>query len=198
MRNNDNYNGPKGILKFIATAISWSVLVCLIIVASFLAYYLISTKIYEQKGERFEPFIALYNVLTISMLPNIEPQDVVVTLKVKEPDDIKVGDIITFYSTASISRGMIITHRVVDIVETEEGIGYKTKGDNNTAPDTAPAEFDNVIGKVIIKIPNLGYIQNILASKAGWLIIIVIPALFIIISDIVKLFHLNDIKRKQK
>ena len=196
MKTKENYAGIKGTFRFVSKIISWTLLTFLMIIALFLAYYLISTKLSAMKGERFEPVIALYNVLTESMEPNINPQDVVVTIKEKDPLKIRVGDVITFYSTSSISRGMIITHRVVEVVTTDQGIAYKTKGDNNSNPDTAPAEFHNVIGKVVVKIPNLGYVQRILASKAGWLIIIVIPALFIIISDIVKLFHLNDIKKK--
>ncbi len=196
MKSKQSYSGIKGKAKFVTTAVSWSLLIILILVASFLAYYLISTKIYSQKGERYEPYVALYNVITQSMVPNINPQDVVVTLKVKKPEDIKIGDVITFYSTSSISMGKIITHRVVELVTTENGVAYKTKGDYNTAPDTAPAEFHNVIGKVVLRIPQLGRVQGLLASKGGWLILIVIPALAIIISDILKLFHLTDIKKK--
>lgn len=196
MRTKENYSGIKGKFKFITTVISWLLLIILIIVASFLLYYLISNKVAKAKGENYEPKIALYNVLTQSMEPNIKPQDVVLTVKVNSPDEIKIGDIITFYSTSSLTKGMTITHRVIEVVTTEKGVGYRTKGDNNTAPDTAPAEFDNVIGKVVIKIPQLGRIQSLLASRGGWLLIIVIPALIIIISDILKLFHLTDIKKK--
>lgn len=196
MRTKENYDGIKGKLKFIKTVISWTLLIFLVIIALFLAYYLISSKVAKSKGENYAPTVALYNVLTQSMEPNIKPQDVVLTVKVKNPEDIKIGDIITFYSTSALTKGMTITHRVIEVVTTEQGIGYKTKGDNNTAPDSAPAEFDNVIGKVIIKIPQLGRIQSLLASRGGWLLIIVFPALFIIISDIFKLFHLTDIKKK--
>ncbi len=196
MKPKQNYSGIKGKAKFITTAISWSLLIILILVASFLAYYLISTRIYAQKGEKYEPYVALYNVITQSMVPNINPQDVVLTVKVKNPDDIKIGDVITFYSTSSISMGKIITHRVVELVTTDNGVAYRTKGDFNTAPDTSPAEFHNVIGKVVLRIPQLGRVQSLLASKGGWLILIVIPALAVIISDILKLFHLTDIKKK--
>ena len=64
------------------------------------------------------------------------------------------------------------------------------------SPDTAPAEFDNVIGKVILRIPKLGKVQEFLSKKGGWLIAIIIPALFIIISDILKIFKLVGVKNK--
>lgn len=130
------------------------------------------------------------------MEPNINIYDVVISKKVKKPQDIKVGDVITFISTSSISKGMTITHRVVGIVESENGIGFTTKGDNNLSADTAPAEFNNVIGKVVLRVPQLGRVQQFIGTQGGWLIVIVIPALIIIISDILKIFKLAGVKNK--
>lgn len=196
MKSKENYSGIKGVFKFIANVISWTSLVILILLALFLAYYTISTKLYAAKGEKFEPFISLYTIVSGSMEPNINIYDVVVSKKVNSPDEIKVGDVITFVSTSSISKGMTVTHRVVEIVKTENGVAYKTKGDNNLSPDSAPAEYNNLIGKVIIHIPQLGRAQEFLAKKGGWLIVIVIPALFIIISDILKIFKLAGVKKE--
>lgn len=197
MKSNDNYNGFKGIFKFISTVISWTALVILIIVALFLVYYTITTKLYERTGdEKYEPIVSLYTIISPSMTPNINVYDVVVTKKVSKPTDIKVEDVITFTSTSSISRGMIITHRVVEVGQTDLGPAYKTKGDNNLSPDSSPAEFENVIGKVIFRIPALGRVQFFLSQQGGWIIAIVIPALFIIISDILKIFKLTGVKNK--
>lgn len=196
MKSKENYSGIKGVFKFIANVISWTSLVILILLALFLAYYTISTKLYAAKGEKFEPFISLYTIVSGSMEPNINIYDVVVSKKVNSPDEIKVGDVITFVSTSSISKGMTVTHRVVEIVKTENGVAYKTKGDNNLSPDSAPAEYNNLIGKVIIHIPQLGRAQEFLAKKGGWLIVILIPALFIIISDILKIFKLAGVKKE--
>ena len=122
--------------------------------------------------------------------------DVILDTKVKKPEDIKVGDIITFVSTSSISKGLTITHRVVAIVETENGLEYKTQGDNNLTPDSTTVQFKNVLGKVAFRIPQLGRVQSFLSSSYGWLIVVVIPALLIIISDIIKIFRLNGAKKK--
>lgn len=196
MKPKENYSGFKGILKFITSVVSWTALVILILLALFLAYYTISTKIYSNKGEKYEPFISLYTIVSGSMEPNINVYDVVVSKKVSSPSDIKVNDVITFISTSSISKGMTITHRVIEIVETENGVAYRTKGDNNLSPDTAPAEYNNVIGKVVLRIPQLGRVQSFLGTQSGWLIVIVIPALIIIISDILKIFKLTGVKNK--
>ena len=70
---------------------------------------------YANKGESFKPAVSLYTIVTQSMEPNINPYDVIIDATVKNPENIKIGDVITFISTASISRGMTITHRVYDI-----------------------------------------------------------------------------------
>ena len=196
MKSKDNYNGFKGIAKFIANVVSWTALVVLVLLAIFLAYYTINTRLYESKGEKFEPFVSLYTIVSGSMEPNIKIGDVVVSKKVKSPSEIKVGDVITFTSTSSISRGMIVTHRVIEVLKTDKGYAYKTKGDYNLSPDTAPAEFNNIIGKVILKIPQLGQVQRFLGTQGGWLLVIVVPALFIIVSDILKIFKLTGVKNK--
>lgn len=130
------------------------------------------------------------------MTPNLNVYDVILDTKVKKPEDIKVGDIITFISTSTMSKGLTITHRVVAIVETENGIEYKTQGDNNLTPDATTVQFKNVLGKVLFRIPQLGRLQYFLSSSYGWLIIVVIPALIIIISDIVKIIRLSGAKKK--
>ncbi len=183
-------------LKFVTGILSWVVLVLLVIVAGFLLYYFVSVKIYAQKGEKFRPTFSLYTILTESMVPNIVPKDVIVDILVKNPKDIKVGDIITFESTATISKGMIITHRVVDIKEENGNYFFYTQGDANLSPDPVPAPFENVQGKVLFKIPQLGLLQGFLATRGGWLIIVVIPALFVIISDILKIFRLQSAKKE--
>lgn len=196
MKAKENYSGFKGVFKYILNLLSWTALIILILLALFLAYYTINNKLYESKGEKFEPFVSLYTIVSGSMEPNINIYDVVVSKKVKSPSEIKVGDVITFVSTSSISKGFTVTHRVIEIVNTDEGIGYRTQGDNNLSPDTAPALYENVIGKVILRIPQLGRVQEFLSTKGGWLIVIVIPALFIIISDILKIFKLTGVKKK--
>ena len=56
--------------------------------------------------------------------------------------------------------------------------------------------FHNVIGKVIVRVPQLGRVQSFIGTHSGWLIVIVIPALIIIISDILKIFKLAGVKNQ--
>lgn len=199
------FNSFSQILKFIMGVISWTIFVILILIAIFLLYYFISTKLYAEKGEKFKPQIGLYTILTGSMEPNINPYDVIVDWAILKPTDIKIGDVITFVSTSSLTKGMTITHRVINIKEDQNGYSYQTKGDANLSPDTAYVPFANIKGKVLFRIPQLGRLQSFLATKGGWLIIVVIPALIVIITDMLKVFRLvsskgkvDDLKRKEE
>lgn len=191
-----NYGSFSHAFKFIIGVLSWTIFVILILIAAFLLYYFVSTKIYAEKGEEYRPVIGLYTILTGSMEPNINRYDVIVDQTVKNPEDIKIGDVITFVSTSSLTKGMVITHRVVNIKNDANGYSYQTKGDANLSPDTAYVPFSNVQGKVLFRIPQLGRLQSFLATKGGWLIVVVIPALIIIISDVLKLFRLVGAKNQ--
>ena len=78
------------------------------------------------------------------------------------------------------------------------GTCYVTRGDNNTTEDPSCATYSNVIGKVSAVVPGLGKIQFFLASKFGWLLIIVVPALYIIVKDLLKLFKMSRNKEKDE
>ena len=125
------------------------------------------------------------------MEPNIKVDDVIVNIRVKSPESIKVGDVITFNSTSSISKGLTVTHRVINIIKNDDGTyEYVTKGDFNPSADSATAKYDDIIGKVAIKLPGVGKIQGFIATKMGWFIVVLLPALGVIIYDVMKIIKL--------
>ena len=73
---------------------------------------------------------------------------------------------------------------------------YRVKGDANEVADDEKVYPNNVIGKVMFKIPQLGRLQYFLASRTGWLVAILIPALVIIGYDVYKLIRLIKLKNK--
>ena len=184
----------KSIFNYIGKLISSAILVVLLIIGAFLVYYLISAKIVS-KNPGYESKINLYTIVSGSMEPNIKVYDVVVAYKVSSSDDIKKGDVITFKSTSSISKDLIVTHRVIDIKMVNGKVEYVTKGDFNASADSDTAKFENVIGKVVIRFPQLGRIQFFLATRMGWFIVVLLPAACVIIYDIIKLFRLLLVKK---
>lgn len=181
--------------KFILGVISYAIFIWLLLIGITLLVYVLDIKIRAAKGDYSSPKFNAYVVLTGSMLPDIQVYDVVVTKKV-EAESLKEGDIITFASADSRFLGTIITHRIIKKnydAETKT-YNFQTQGDNNNVADSALVPQNNIYGKVILKVPKLGYLQEFLASDGGWIIVILIPCLTVISYDIVKL--IKGLKRK--
>lgn len=177
--------------------LSYAIIVVLIFLGLFFAYYFVSLKMYEKNPTVNIPKFGLYTIISPSMEPNVKVYDVVVDLNVFNQNDIKKGDIITFVSNSNVSKGLTVTHRVVDIISNEDGTkSYITKGDNNLKADQATVNINDVLGKVLFKIPQLGRVQFLIADKFGWLLLILIPSLGVIIYDFIKLFRLLAFNNK--
>lgn len=184
-------------LKFITSVISYALFIWLLLIGLTLLIYIADIKIREAKGDTSPSAYNAYVVLTGSMEPEIMTKDVVITKK-RDPKELEVGDIITFLSSDTRLSNIIVTHRIVNKYydSITDKYSFETKGDANNTKDFALAEDYNVIGEVIFKIPKLGYVQELLASRGGLIIIILIPCLAVLSYDIVKLA--KDIKKKVK
>lgn len=182
-------------LRFISSVISYALFIWLLLIGLTLLAYVADIKIRAAKGDNSPPAYNAYVVLTGSMVPEIMPNDVVITKK-REAKDLEENDIITFLSSDPRLSNIIVTHRIkAKYFDSTTGkYTFQTKGDANNTADFTLAEDTNVIGEVIFKIPKLGYIQSILATKGGLIIIVLIPCLAIISYDIVKLFR--NVKKK--
>ena len=122
------------------------------------------------------------------MVPNINVLDVIITTRVSDPSKIKVGDVITFNSTDYRSSGVTVTHRVKKVEKTSDGkYLFTTKGDANNTEDATRQPFSSIYGKVLLRLPKLGYIQYILSTVLGWLLLIIVPTVLIIGADIIKI-----------
>ena len=206
--NNNNYFGVRHYkvhvvkqrmkpLKMISSIISYAIFIWLLLIGALLLVYIADIKIRAAKGDNTPPTYNAYVVLTGSMVPEIMPNDVVITKK-RDAKELQVGDIITFVSSDPRLSNIIVTHRIKQVF-TNSNTGkreFQTKGDNNNVEDFVLAQEQNVIGEVIYKIPKLGYVQALLASKGGLIIIVLIPCLAILSYDIMKM--LKKIGQKSK
>lgn len=180
----------KKIFRFCLSLFFYVIVFILIIILIMFLSYFVDKQIGLRKGENRSPLFGAYVIISESMIPSINVYDAVVTIRVSE-DKIKIDDIITFISKEIETAGTPITHRVIGIVDTESGIKYRTKGDHNNTPDFALISPNEVIGKVYLRIPRLGYLQTFMTKPLGWITIIVIPCLLMIGNDIFKLLRVN-------
>jgi signal peptidase len=112
-------------------------------------------------------------VMTDSMEEAIPEQSYIRIRKV-DPSEIKVGDVITFYSDDPALKGNLNTHRVVELAE--DGRSFVTKGDHNVAVDKYPAKADAVVGVYEKNLSVMTVIGRFLQSKIALLCILVLLA----------------------
>ena len=187
----------KKVFNRISKIISSALFVILMLIIALIIIYIVRIKVLAGSGRLGEVRTNFYTILTQSMYPKIEAGDIIITYK-NDDNVYNVGDIITFVSSSSASNGITITHRVIEVSTLNGEYYYRTKGDNNNTADSTPVKANNVIGRVVFRIPKAGYIQQFLVSRTGWIVAIVLPCVGIVIYDILKIFRLAGKKKKIK
>ena len=91
-------------------------------------------------------FVSELDVLTDSMEPEFSKGDKIKIYQVK-PEDIKVGDVISFHYKLDGENTVIITHRVTEIITQNNELAFRTKGDHNIAPDDRLVYPNDIIGR---------------------------------------------------
>ena len=185
----------KWLVNYMISIVMYAIIVILILIGIILLAYFIDFKIRDSRIEA--PLYSAYVIVSGSMEPIIKVRDAVVVRRC-EIDDIKIGDVVTYRSLDESFYGILITHRVVNIEENNGEKIFITKGDNNETIDRSPVSFNQIQGKVAMRIPKIGYLKTFLTSHEGWIIAILLPSIGIISYDILKLFKVGNKKNKVK
>ena len=123
-------------------------------------------------------------VLTDSMYPEIESGDLIIC-HTAEAKDIKVNDIISFFDPAGNGTS-IVTHRVIEIVEENGEIFFRTRGDYNNTEDKELVPAENLVGVYKTRIAGAGHIAMFMQSTAGLIICVVLPIILLVGYDIIR------------
>ena len=108
-----------------------------------------------------------YTVVSGSMEPAIATGSLVYVRDV-EPEAVVAKDVIAYYGGRD--RDSVITHRVVENNVSDRE--FITKGDANSANDVTPVPYHNLLGRVEVTIPSLGYVAQLLTIREGKLTMI--------------------------
>lgn len=87
-----------------------------------------------------------------SMQPELKTGDMVLVVRA-DLDELQAGDIIQFQS-----GGGTVIHRINEVVEQDGGKVFVTKGDSNRDADPGVVQESQVMGKVVMDIPFLGWL----------------------------------------
>jgi len=117
-----------------------------------------------------------FSILTGSM-QDVYPVGTAVYVKETAPEEIGIGDVITF--TMGSGSDLVTTHRVVSVDLTNRQ--FITKGDSNESEDSYPVSFDRLVGRVAFSIPALGAVSGYLHSVGGMMSCAAVFALAVVL-----------------
>jgi signal peptidase len=119
-------------------------------------------------------------VQTGSMEP-IYPVDSLVVVRPINPSDIRVGTPIAFDPEDGRE---LVTHRVVQVLESSSGLAFRTQGDANANPDPQPVPARQVRGRATWAVPQLGRLVQWLEWPRGFVLLVVLPATALVVTEL--------------
>jgi signal peptidase len=107
-------------------------------------------------------------ILTSSMEPGLPPGTLIIVQPV-EPDDVRVGDVITYQIRSGDPA--VITHRVIAIDSDSSGaLTFTLLGDNNGEPDD-PVREVQIKARLWYAVPYLGFVNSAVnGDNKSWII----------------------------
>lgn len=97
-----------------------------------------------------------------SMEPTI-PIGSLVTADAVSPAEVERNDILVIRA----DNGAAVTHRVVRVLDRDDGRYFEMKGDANVAADPALVPAAAIVGRVEIQVPRIGYLLALLSTVSG-------------------------------
>ncbi|NKE07456.1 signal peptidase I SipW [Mesobacillus selenatarsenatis] len=160
----------------------------------FMVFVVISAK--ASGGEPQFLGYQLKTVLSGSMEPTFKTGSIIAVKPVKDPNQLKKDDIITFMET----QDKLVTHRIIEVMDKGEQTMFKTKGDNNEDPDMNAVVAQNVVAKYTgFTIPLAGYFIDFAKSKNGIALLLILPGLLLLTYSGVTIFRaLKEIESPKK
>lgn len=139
----------------------------------------------------------IFRVISESMVPEYNINDILLVKDI-EAKDIKIGDNISYSKEVNGNSDAIITHKVVNIEKDSNGeLFFCTKGIANTLEDPIVKE-EQIYGIVINKVYSLSLINKLINNIFGFIILVFIPLLLIIYSNIKELIMMVKEKNDEE
>ena len=157
------------LIKLILNIFSWGAIGVLVVMALYVV-----TSNYQVFGG-YRSFL----IQSGSMEPSIMTGDIIVT---KSQNSYILNDVTAFHS-----ENRIVTHRIIAKEEKPEGVQFSTKGDANRSQDFDTITPSQIIGKVVLVIPKLGYLVAFSKTLPGFLILVLIPTLLFLLDELFKM-----------
>lgn len=143
----------------------------------------------------YSPMIVLTDSMEGSNNDSFNGGDLIF-IKTVEAEEVKKGDVISFFDPTG-NGSTITSHRVVDVINENGKISFKTKGDNNNTEDKLPVPSENLVGAYTgFRIAGAGNIAMFMQTPWGLIICVIVPIILLIAWDAVRRARYN--KKRQE
>jgi len=117
-------------------------------------------------------------VRSASMAPAVPRDSLAITTDI-DPAEIEIGDIVTFRADS----GAVVMHRVVEILDVNGVLRFRTQGDRNDDPDPGLTREDAIERRMRWSVSNMGAVTASLRPPGGLLWLVVLPGLLLTIAQ---------------
>lgn len=129
-------------------------------------------------------------IVSESMIGEYDIGDIIITKQVG-PEEIDVGDNVTYLGKEGQVKGLIITHKVVEKKEDADQVYFTTRGIVNELSDPV-INYNQIYGKVIYKTYILSFIAKLLNNKLTYYLLFASVALIISIQVVSAMFEPDE------
>ena len=141
----------------------------------------------------------VFTVATGSMIPVYKVGDTILVKKV-DIDSLKVDDVVTYLGEKDDFAKRVVTHRIKDIEETDEGKVFHTQGDANPTEDPT-IRGNQIYGKVVYKFIIISMLTKLMNNLKAFYILVFLPLgflFFIQIKDKIKEKRIKEIENEEE
>ncbi|MBQ1372369.1 MAG: signal peptidase I [Oscillospiraceae bacterium] len=160
-------------------------ILCIILTPILIINVTLIAKSYINKDEvpNFNGLLPMI-VLTDSMYPVIESGDLIICSTIN-PEDVQKGDIISFFDPEGNGTS-VVTHRVVEIIQEDGQLSFRTRGDFNNTDDKELVPGDKLVGTYRTRIPHAGNVAMFMQTTTGLIVCVVLPIVLLVGYDMIR------------
>lgn len=156
------------------------------IVAAFALTFLLASALPLAFGDR------TFVVRSGSMAPQVDTGDVVAVAPITATEA-RVGDIVTFDN-----HGKFTQHRARAIRRNGTKLDFTTQGDANTGQEHWSVAADGKIGRVVYRVPRLGFVVARMQSPAARIVLIAVPALLLGVTLLRRIWQTDPVEEQAR
>ena len=123
-------------------------------------------------------------VLTDSMEPTINSGDLIFCCTI-DAEVVKKDDIISFIDPSGNGTS-IVTHRVIEVVNEDGKLYFRTKGDKNNTEDRKLVPAENLVGIYKTRFAGLGNVAMFMQSPMGIIVCVILPIALLVGYEVIR------------